>query len=211
MLVLRSRDSNADLLGAGSFELGARLGHFGSGREAAVKPVLRQFQRFLKCLDGLVQKLLLRIQAAHFEIIDGQFGVEAQADGLDIGRRGLRLDPAGDIPPTPGKEMLLTLDADIQNRALEVMGEESGAIVVMDVRNGDLLAMVSAPSFDANRFVKGLSGAEYKALAEYERKPMLDKSLTGVFPPGSTFKPTVGLAALLAARRSRAGSAGLPG
>jgi hypothetical protein len=110
----------------------------------------------------------------------------------------VRLDPEGDIPPTPGKEVRLTLDADIQNRALEVMGDESGAIVVMDVRNGDLLAMVSAPSFDANRFVKGLSGPEYKALAEYERKPLLDKALSGNFPPGSTFKPTVGLAALTA-------------
>ncbi|MFT4254126.1 MAG: penicillin-binding protein 2 [Caulobacter sp.] len=117
---------------------------------------------------------------------------------VDAQGRVVSLDPAGDIPPTPGKEVRLTLDADIQNRALEVMGEESGAIVVMDCRNGDLLAMVSAPSFDANRFVKGLSGAEYKALSEYERKPLLDKAMTGTYPPGSTFKPTVGLAALTA-------------
>jgi penicillin-binding protein 2 len=117
---------------------------------------------------------------------------------VDAQGRVVRLDPEGDIPATPGKEVRLTLDADIQNRALEVMGDESGAIVVMDVRNGDLLAMVSAPSFDANRFVKGLSGPEYKALAEYERKPLLDKALSGTYPPGSTFKPTVGLAALTA-------------
>ncbi|MBO9558032.1 MAG: penicillin-binding protein 2, partial [Caulobacter sp.] len=117
---------------------------------------------------------------------------------VDAQGRVVRLDPEGDIPATPGKEVRLTLDADIQNRALEVMGDESGAIVVMDIRTGDLLAMVSAPSFDANRFVKGLSGPEYKALAEYERKPLLDKALTGNFPPGSTFKPTVGLAALTA-------------
>jgi len=117
---------------------------------------------------------------------------------VDAQGRVVRLDPEGDIPATPGKEVRLTLDADIQNRALEVMGDESGAIVVMDVRNGDLLAMVSAPSFDANRFVKGLSGPEYKALAEYERKPLLDKVLNGTFPPGSTFKPTVALAALTA-------------
>ncbi|MDG2529702.1 penicillin-binding protein 2 [Caulobacter endophyticus] len=117
---------------------------------------------------------------------------------VDAQGRVVSLDPAGDIPATPGKEVRLTLDADIQNRALEVMGEESGAIVVMDVRNGDLLAMVSAPSFDANRFVKGLSGAEYRALSEYERKPLLDKAMTGTYPPGSTFKPTVGLAALAA-------------
>lgn len=117
---------------------------------------------------------------------------------VDAQGRVVSLDPAGDIPATPGKEVRLTLDADIQNRALEVMGEESGAIVVMDIRNGDLLAMVSAPSFDANRFVKGLSGAEYRALSEYERKPLLDKAMTGTYPPGSTFKPTVGLAALAA-------------
>jgi penicillin-binding protein 2 len=107
---------------------------------------------------------------------------------VDAQGRTVRLDPEGDIPGTPGKEVRLTLDADIQNRALEVMGEESGAIVVMDCRSGDLLCMASAPSFDANRFVKGLSGAEYRALAEYERKPLLDKALSGTFPPGSTFK-----------------------
>jgi penicillin-binding protein 2 len=117
---------------------------------------------------------------------------------VDAQGRVVRLDPEGDIRPTPGKEIRLTLDADIQNRALEVMGEESGAIVVMDCRSGDILCMVSAPSFDANRFVKGLSGPEYKALAEYERKPLLDKAMTGTFPPGSTFKPTVALAALTA-------------
>lgn len=140
----------------------------------------------------------------------GKQGVEKAFDTALRGRAGatkaevdaqgrvVRLDPEGDIRPTPGKEIRLTLDADIQNRALEVMGEESGAIVVMDVRNGDLLCMTSAPSFDANQFVRGLSGAEYKALAEYERKPLLDKAMTGTYPPGSTFKPTVALAALTA-------------
>ncbi|KQY91510.1 penicillin-binding protein 2 [Caulobacter sp. Root1455] len=140
----------------------------------------------------------------------GKLGVEKAFDGplrgqagankaeVDAQGRTVRLDPEGDIPAKPGADIRLTLDADIQNRALEVMGDESGAIVVMDCRNGDLLAMASAPSFDANRFVKGLSGPEYKALAEYERKPLLDKVMTGTYPPGSTFKPTVAMAALTA-------------
>ncbi len=119
--------------------------------------------------------------------------VEVDANGREV-----RQDEAGDIPATPGKTIQLTLDVDVQNRALEVMGDESGAIVMMDCRNGDLLCMVSSPSFDANRFVRGLSGAEYKALATYERRPLLDKAMTGTYPPGSTFKPTVGLAALSA-------------
>ncbi|WP_426030568.1 penicillin-binding protein 2 [Caulobacter sp. DWP3-1-3b2] len=117
---------------------------------------------------------------------------------VDAQGRTVRLDPEGDIAPGAGADIRLTLDADIQNRALEVMGEESGAIVLMDCQSGDLLAMVSTPSFDANRFVKGLSGPEYRALAEYERKPLLDKVMTGTYPPGSTFKPTVAMAALTA-------------
>jgi penicillin-binding protein 2 len=120
----------------------------------------------------------------------------AQKVEVDANGREVRQDSNGDISSTAGQVVRLTLDVDIQNRALEVMGDESGAIVVMDCRNGDLLCMVSAPSFDANRFVRGLSGAEYRALAQYERRPLLDKVMTGTYPPGSTFKPTVALAAL---------------
>jgi penicillin-binding protein 2 len=123
----------------------------------------------------------------------GAHKVEVDAHGREV-----RQDPSGNIPATPGKVIELTLDADIQNRALDVMGDESGAIVVMDCRTGDLLCMASAPSFDANLFARGLSTAEYQALAHYERKPLLNKVMTGTYPPGSTFKPTVALAALSA-------------
>ena len=136
------------------------------------------------------------VEKAFDEPLRGKAG--AQKQEVDSRGRVVRQDPGGDIAAVPGKEIRLTLDADIQNRALEVMGEESGAIVLMDCRNGDLLCMASTPSFDANRFVKGLSGPEYKALAGYERKPLLDKAMTGTYPPGSTFKPMVALAALSA-------------
>jgi penicillin-binding protein 2 len=117
---------------------------------------------------------------------------------VDARGRVVAEDTGGDIAATPGKEIRLSLDADVQQRALEVMGEESGAVVVMDCRTGDILCMASAPAFDANRFVRGLTGPEYRALADYERKPLLDKALSGVYPPGSTFKPTTGLALLAA-------------
>ena len=120
----------------------------------------------------------------------------AQKVEVDARGREVRQDSGGDISADPGKEIRLSLDADIQNRALEVMGNESGAVVMMDCRTGDLLCMVSAPSFDANQFVRGLSGADYRALAGYERKPLLDKVMSGTYPPGSTFKPTVAIAAL---------------
>jgi penicillin-binding protein 2 len=123
----------------------------------------------------------------------GAHKVEVDANGREV-----RHDEDGDIPATPGQEVQLTLDVDIQNRALEVFGEESGGAVMMDCRNGDILCMTSAPSFDANRFVRGLTGAEYRALAGYERKPLLDKCLSGLYPPGSTFKTMTALAILMA-------------
>ena len=115
---------------------------------------------------------------------------------VDSRGRVVREDPMGDIKPTPGKEVVLSLDADIQNRALEVFGEDSGAAVMMDCRTGDVLCLYSAPSFDANRFAKGLTNTEYQALAEYDRKPLFNKALTANYPPGSTFKTMVALAAL---------------
>jgi penicillin-binding protein 2 len=115
---------------------------------------------------------------------------------VDVKGRVVRQDPRGDIPPTPGAPIRLTLDSDVQNRALEVFGEESGAAVMMDCRSGDILCLFSAPSFDANRFVKGLTGPEYRALSEYDRKPLFNKALTANYPPGSTFKTMVALAAL---------------
>jgi len=115
---------------------------------------------------------------------------------VDASGREVRADPGGDLPTVPGATIRLTLDADIQQRALEVFGEESGAAVMMDCRSGDILCMFSGPTFDANRFVHGLTGAEYRQLAQYDRKPLFNKALTATYPPGSTFKTMVALAAL---------------
>ncbi|MBB5746118.1 penicillin-binding protein 2 [Brevundimonas variabilis] len=123
--------------------------------------------------------------------VEGGNRVEVDARGRVVAE-----DIGGSRPAVPGDEVILTLDADVQNRALEVFGEEAGGAVLMDVRNGDILCMVSAPSFDPNLFVSGVPSRTYRALADYERRPLLDKALTGTFAPGSTFKPVVGLAAL---------------
>lgn len=117
--------------------------------------------------------------------------VEVDAEGRVRGE-----DVDGSENATPGDEVVLTLDADVQNRALEVFGEEAGGCVVMDVRTGDVLCMVSAPSFDPNLFVAGVPSSIYNAWRDYERRPMLDKAIYGTFPPGSTFKMTSALAFL---------------
>ncbi len=120
----------------------------------------------------------------------------AQKVEVDANGREVKQDSAGDIPAVPGKEIRLTLDLDIQLRAEQVFADESGAAVMMDCRSGDILCMFSGPSFDANRFVRGLTGAEYRGLATYERKPLFNKALTATYPPGSTFKLMVSMAAL---------------
>ena len=134
------------------------------------------------------------VEKALDEDLRGEAGgnrVEVDARGRVVGE-----DAENSRPAVPGADVVLTLDADVQNRALEVFGDESGAAVVMDCRNGDILCMVSAPSFDPNLFVGGVPSNIYRALADYERKPLLDKAIGGVFHPGSTFKMTTALALL---------------
>lgn len=130
--------------------------------------------------------------------LDTDLRGEAGGKRVEVDARGrvVAEDAAGSRAAVQGSEVLLTLDNDVQNRALEVFGEESGSCVVMDVRNGDILAMVSSPSFDPNLFVSGVPSTIYSALRDYERRPLLDKALGGTFAPGSTFKPVVGLAAM---------------
>lgn len=130
--------------------------------------------------------------------LDEHLRGEPGGNRVEVDARGrvVAEDIAGSKPAIPGDEVVLTLDNDVQNRALEVFGEESGGCVVMDVRNGDILAMVSSPSFDPNLFVGGVPSRIYRALADYERRPLLDKAIYGTFPPGSTFKMTTALAFL---------------
>jgi penicillin-binding protein 2 len=130
--------------------------------------------------------------------LDLQLRGKAGGQKVEVDARGrvVRKDPAGDVKPTAGKDVVLTLDVDVQNRALEVFGEESGAAVMMDCRTGDILCMASMPSFDPNAFVKGVPSKEYAALMAYDHKPLLNKAVTATYPPGSTFKTMVALAAL---------------
>ena len=132
--------------------------------------------------------------------LDKDLRGEAGGNRVEVDARGrvVAEDIGGSRPAKPGDDVVLTLDADVQNRALEVFGDESGSCVVMDIRNGDILCMTSSPSFDPNLFVGGVPTSIYRALADYERKPLLDKAINGTFPPGSTFKPTTALALLAA-------------
>ena len=97
-----------------------------------------------------------------------------------------------------GANLRLTIDADVQNFVQARLGDLSAACVVMDVNSGDLIAVASSPSFDPNLFVRGISSRDYDVLTADEMRPLANKVVQGVFPPGSTFKMTTALAALAA-------------
>jgi penicillin-binding protein 2 len=97
----------------------------------------------------------------------------------------------------PGSNALLTIDLDLQRFAAERLAEhQSGSVVVMDVITGDVLAMVSTPGFDPNTFARGITQAEWRQLLDSPERPLNNKSIGGIYPPGSTYKMVTRLAAL---------------
>lgn len=121
--------------------------------------------------------------------IDGGQQVEVDAVG-----RKLRV--LSEVEETPGNTLVLTIDRDLQLAAERAMGERDGAIVALDPRNGEVLAMVSRPAFDPNVFARGIRGAEWRALLENRKRPLNSKAVQGTYPPGSTFKVVMAAAAL---------------
>jgi len=96
----------------------------------------------------------------------------------------------------PGTEVRLTIDLDLQHFVTERLGNESATVVVVDIHTGEVLSLVSSPSFDPNSFNTGLSQAEWESLISNPKSPLTNKAIAGQYAPGSTFKPVVALAAL---------------
>ena len=114
---------------------------------------------------------------------------------MQIDVTGYRHGELAHRTPKSGGDLRLTLDMEVQLLAHKALGEHRGAVVVLDPNNGDVLAMLSAPGFDANRFVPYIDTADWNLLSKDPAKPLLNRAVAGVYPPGSTFKPLVGLAA----------------
>ncbi|HEY5739668.1 MAG TPA: penicillin-binding protein 2, partial [Gammaproteobacteria bacterium] len=98
--------------------------------------------------------------------------------------------------PVPGSNLHLSLDLDLQRVAYEQMAGRRGAIVAIDPNNGEILALVSSPSFNPNAFATGMSSSEYNTLQTDEDRPLFNRAVRGSYPPGSTIKPMLSLAAL---------------
>ena len=127
--------------------------------------------------------------------ITGVQEVETSAGGRAIRRLSSR-------PATPGSNVVLSIDIKLQKLVEELYGQRRGALVAMDPNTGEILAFVSKPTFDPNLFVDGIDQESWQMLNESIDKPLLNRALRGTYPPGSTYKPFMAMAALSTGKRS---------
>lgn len=142
--------------------------------------------------------------------MEGKRGIEAVMNedlaGIPGGQlirvdaSGFKYEKIGERESYPGEDITLTLDMRIQRLAEQVMHGEKGAVVILDPRNGDVLSLVSSPSFDLNSFTPRMSRAEWERLISNKGKPFFNRAVSGAYLPGSTFKPLVVIAALESGR-----------
>lgn len=128
--------------------------------------------------------------------LEKQLRGEAGDKDVEVNAYGRVVRQLAEKEPKQGEEAVLTLDLGLQEYAFDLMGEESAAAVVIDIHTGDILSLVSTPSFDSNDFNFGISHENWNALQADPRKPLLNKATQGQYPPGSTVKMAVALAAL---------------
>jgi penicillin-binding protein 2 len=141
----------------------------------------------------------LGIERNYEELLHGETGYQqllVNAQGRRVDRVGVKAPDLQRKEPVAGDDLYLTIDHKLQQVAEAALGTQRAAVVAIDPRNGDVLAFVSTPTFDPNGFARGLTVPEYRALADNIDKPLIDRALRGVYPPGSTIKPFVALAAL---------------
>ena len=135
----------------------------------------------------------------HYEFeLHGETGYEEVE--IDAGGRALR--SLKRIPPVSGNNLSLTLDARLQEITEQAFGDRKGALVAIEPSTGGILALVSNPTYDPNLFVDGITPENWKELNEHPSKPMVNRALNGAYPPGSTFKPFMALAALETGKRT---------
>ncbi len=138
------------------------------------------------------------LEQSYERALHGTTGVE-QVE-IDSAGRAVRL--LSRTPPTSGSNLVLKLDAGLQSLVFKAFGNRRGALVAMDPQTGGVLAFVSKPGFDPNLFVDGIDPQSWNELRNSPDRPMLNRALAGTYPPGSTFKPYMALAALTYGKRT---------
>lgn len=150
------------------------------------------------------------VEKSYENVLHGRVGYQQ----AEVNAQGRILRVLERTSPTVGKNLHLTLDASLQAKALEALGDRRGAIVALDTQTGGVLALSSTPSYDPNLFVNGIAPARYRELQNAPDRPLFNRALAGKYPPGSAVKPFLGLAALEQGFKTGAwcrGSYSLPG
>jgi penicillin-binding protein 2 len=138
------------------------------------------------------------LEQSYEHVLHGATGVERVE--IDSAGRGVRV--LSRTPPASGANLVLKLDAGLQALVDQAFGDRRGALVALDPRSGGVLALVSKPGFDPNLFVEGIDPQSWGELRDSPDRPMLNRALAGTYPPGSTFKPFMALAALTTGKRT---------
>ncbi|OEZ32319.1 penicillin-binding protein 2 [Variovorax boronicumulans] len=138
------------------------------------------------------------IEQSYEKALHGQTGVEQ----METSAGGHAVRRLSRHPARPGQTVMLSLDIKLQKLVEDMFGERRGALVAIDPKTGEVLAFVSKPTFDPNLFVEGIDTENWKALTESPDNPLLNRALRGTYPPGSTYKPFMAMAALQTGKRS---------
>jgi len=190
------------------------LGYVG----AISEPDLKHIDRAAYAGTALIGKL--GVESTFEDELHGKNGfreVLVNAQGRSVERQGAFVPNLRTRAPAAGEDIVLSVDLKLQRAAEAALAGHRGAVVALDPTDGDVLALVSLPGFDPNLFARGITSAEYSALANDDDRPLFNRALRGVYPPGSTVKPALALAALTyhiidpQAHRYCAGQFHLPG
>ncbi len=134
----------------------------------------------------------LGIEKSYESVLHGEVGYQQ----VEVNAQGRLIRVLERTAPQPGDNLHLTIDVSLQQVAIEALDNRRGSIVAMDTRNGDVLAFVSSPGYDPNKFVNGIDTKSYRALLSSKDKPLINRAIQGKYPPGSTIKPMMGLVGL---------------
>ncbi len=140
----------------------------------------------------------LGVEQSFEKKLHGITGVE----DLETSAGGRAVRKLASSPATPGDTIMLSIDMKLQKLIEDMFGDRRGAVVALDPKSGEVLAFVSKPTFDPNLFVEGIDSESWKELSESIDKPLLNRALRGTYPPGSTYKPFMAMAALQSGKRS---------
>ncbi|EMA7643229.1 penicillin-binding protein 2 [Vibrio parahaemolyticus] len=158
--------------------------------------------------DRDMQRLIREEKDANYQATRdiGKLGIEKYYEDLlhgtagyqevEVNSRGRVIRTLKYVPPVPGKDIVLNLDINLQLYVHQLLDGRRGSAIVLDPRDNGVLAMVSSPSYDPNAFVHGISGKAYRDLLNDKNRPLVNRTTLGIYPPASTIKPFMAVAAL---------------